>query len=258
MLGLKPERLHVTELTNLEISICGKSFVADMSGALFWPSEGALIVSDLDLAALDTASSTNPENFDPGLMASQAGETLNRLASVIDKYQATRVIALGNGVSGSGSGRPSHVENSGTTGLALHIDEEDLKTLSIMQNHCSWIWVCDGIPDDRCCQGGETRKSFFAEGLTLCHRPTPGLATHEIAGALRPAARVSRYGHELRRPCFIVDGLRAILPAFATFAGGRNILGDDFEPIFGARGMDVLMLGHDGLYSIAPRLLIPD
>ncbi len=247
MLELKTERLNFNEMTNLEISICGKSFLADMSGALYWPSQRALIVADLDLA-----TATNSERGAPGILENETSETLSRLASVIDTYDALRVIALDGGIA------PDNTDGT-LASQGAHISEEDRKTLSIMQDHCSWIWVSD-IPDDKkgVLPGGEIRRSYTAEGLTLCHQPTRGLATHEISGALRPAAKVSRLGHEIRRPCFVSDGLRIILPAFATFAGGHNILGPEFEPMFGSRGWDVLMLGHDGLFSIAPRLLQPD
>ena len=49
MLELKPERLAFDDFQDQEISVCGKLFRADMSGALYWPSEDALIVADLHL-----------------------------------------------------------------------------------------------------------------------------------------------------------------------------------------------------------------
>ena len=49
MLELKPERLAFDDFQDQTISICGKVFRADMSGALYWPSEDALIVADLHL-----------------------------------------------------------------------------------------------------------------------------------------------------------------------------------------------------------------
>mgnify|MGYP003579649227 CR=1 FL=1 len=48
MLELKPERLASDDFQDQEISVCGKLFRADMSGALYWPSEDALIVADAD------------------------------------------------------------------------------------------------------------------------------------------------------------------------------------------------------------------
>ena len=47
MLVFKPERFDLGEYDSHPISVCGKSFVADMSGALFWPGKQTLIISDL-------------------------------------------------------------------------------------------------------------------------------------------------------------------------------------------------------------------
>ena len=71
--------------------------------------------------------------------------------------------------------------------------------------------------------------------------------THEIAGHIHPAARLSAR-HALRRPCFVGNGLRLIVPAFGTYTGGLNILDEAFEPLFGSDGMSVWMLGQEGLY----------
>jgi hypothetical protein len=49
-----------------------------------------------------------------------------------------------------------------------------------------------------------------------------------------------------------------VLPAFGTFAGGLNILEPPFEPLFGNDGMCVWMLGQEGLYPVATRLLKED
>lgn len=262
MLELKRNRLNVTELTSQQISVCGKSFYADMSGALFWPSQRAVIVADLKIAA----RVARKPGAGAGRHGLNAGETLARLAAVVDHFNALTVIALGCGVAGVSGKRNGETdeaarettvdfEGTGQVGDGVQIDDEDRKTLSIMQDHCKWIWVSD---ENYGSLGGSVCRAFEAEGLTVRHRPEPGLATHEIAGGLCPAVKISRHGHEIRRPCFIGDGLRVILPAFATFAGGHNILGAAFEPMFGARGRTILMLGHDGLYPIAPRLLAPD
>jgi uncharacterized protein len=48
------------------------------------------------------------------------------------------------------------------------------------------------------------------------------------------------------------------MPAFGTYAGGLNILEDAFEPLFGLDGMHVWMLGQEGLYPVATRLLKED
>jgi len=95
-------------------------------------------------------------------------------------------------------------------------------------------------------------------GLSLVHLPTSGRATHEIAGHLHPAARLSLYGHTLRRPCFIGNRLRLVMPAFGAFTGGLNVLDPAFLPLFGNDGFGVWMLGQEGVYPVATRQLNGD
>ena len=65
-------------------------------------------------------------------------------------------------------------------------------------------------------------------------------------------------GTSLRRPCFVGNGLRLVVPAFGTYTGGLNILDAAFEPLFGDDGLSVWMLGQEGLYPVATRLLRDD
>ena len=66
------------------------------------------------------------------------------------------------------------------------------------------------------------------------------------------------HGNTLRRPCFIGNGLRLVLPAFGAFTGGLNVLDDAFLPLFGHDGFAVWMLGEEGLYPVATRQLCED
>jgi hypothetical protein len=49
-----------------------------------------------------------------------------------------------------------------------------------------------------------------------------------------------------------------VLPAFGAFTGGLNVLDDAFAPLFGVDGLNVYLLGQEGLYPVASRLLRPD
>ena len=91
MLELKPERLDFDDYQDQTISICGKVFQADMSGALYWPAEDALIVADLHLEK-GSSYARRGQMLPPY----DTRETLQRLAEVIDRYDAATVIALGD------------------------------------------------------------------------------------------------------------------------------------------------------------------
>ena len=240
MLEFKPERFSVHEMTTQEISLCGRRLVADMSGAIYWPSERALLVSDLHLEK-GSAFAKRGQMLPPY----DTRETLQRLAEVIDRFQAETVIALGDSVHDRGA-----IER---------ISGEDLETLRIFQEHCEWIWITGNHdPEIPHALGGYQTSHITVEEITLKHEPTMGAATHEISGHLHPSAKISRHGHSVRRPCFVGNGMRLVMPAFGAYTGGLNILDNAFAPLFGSQGMSVWMLGHEGLYPVATRLLIAD
>ncbi len=240
LLELKPERLDVGEFSRQPLSVSGLAFVADVSGALYWPAEDALIVADLHLEKGSAFASR-------GIMLPpyDTSATLERLAATLDAYNAETVICLGDSFHDNGAdGR---------------MTAEDRETLAILQEDREWIWISGNhdtvIPE---CFGGHVLPELNVAGLTFRHEPAKGPVTHEIAGHLHPAARVSFHGHVIRRPCFVGNGNRLVLPAFGTYAGGLNVLDDAFAPLFGSDGLSVLVLGQEGLYPIAPRLLKED
>ena len=240
MLSLKPERFDLNDFNTQPISICGKSFVADQSGALYWPAEKTLIVADLHLEKGSAYASR-------GIMLPpyDTRRTLLRLVEAIDRYDAETVIALGDSLH--------------DVGAAERINDDDLEILKIIQEDRQWIWVTGNHdPEVHDIFGGEAADEMTIGGITLRHEPEAGPVTHEIAGHMHPAARISLHGTGLRRPCFVGNGLRLVMPAFGAFTGGLNILDDAFQPLFTNDGLSVWMLGEEGLYPIAARLLRRD
>jgi DNA ligase-associated metallophosphoesterase len=240
MLELKPERLDFDDFQDQTITVCGKVFRADMSGALYWPSQDVLLVADLHLEK-GSSYARKGQLLPPY----DTRDTLQRLAEVIDRYDAGTVIALGDSV--------HDLEACQRIGI------EELEILQIMQEDRDWIWVTgnhDPSIGERL--GGSVTGDIEVEGIVLRHEPRPGQITHEIAGHLHPAARISVHGYTLRRPCFVGNGRRLVMPAFGTFTGGLNVLEPPFEPLFGNDGLRVWMLGQEGLYPVATRLLRED
>lgn len=237
MLKLKSERHGADDFASQPISICGKQFIADQSGALYWPAEQALIVADLHLEKGSSFARSGQL-----LPPYDTRETLAKLAAVIDRYQPETLIALGDSFHDGDGGE--------------RMGEEDLETLGMLQEDCEWIWVTgnhDATISPRV--GGFVTGAVTVEGINLRHEPHIGRATHEIAGHLHPAARISLHGYMLRRACFVSNGLRLVMPAFGAYTGGLNVLDAAFQPMFGNDGMRVWMLGQEGLYPVATRLL---
>ena len=237
---LKPERYDTGDYNDHPVALCGKIFRADVSGALYWPAERALIVSDLHL---EKGSSFARRGI--MLPPYDTRETLQRLAEAIDRWHPDTVIALGDSLHDSGG--------------AARIVQEDLQSLRILQEDREWIWVTgnhDPVIASRL--GGHVVSGLTVEGITFRHEPRAGRVTHEVGGHFHPAAKVSMHGHTFRRPCFVGNGLRLVMPAFGSFCGGLNVLDAAFERLFGNDGMAVWLLGQEGLYPIATRLLRED
>jgi DNA ligase-associated metallophosphoesterase len=237
---LKPERIGIEDFAEQPLSICGKAFLAHKFGALYWPGEDALIIADMHLEK-GSAFAVHGQMLPPY----DTRETLRKLATLIDHYQPQTIIALGDSL---------HDPDA-----ADRMDAHDLETLHILQEDRDWIWIT-GNHDHKIAPvlAGYAVPEITVSGITLRHAPHPGAATHEIAAHFHPAARLVLNGTSLRRPCFVGNGLRLIVPAFGAYTGGLNILDVAFEPLFGGDGLAVWMLGHEGLYPIAPRLLRGD
>ena len=228
MVTLKPERLDAGEFDEQPLSICGKSFIADHSGALYWPAEDALIISDLAVARG---------------VGRDTSQILLKLAQVIDKFAAQTVICLGS---------PGASPSSG-------LEPSELDTLRMLQDEREWIWLMDDArPELADALRGHIRSELQVAGINLRHRPRLAPVTHEIAGHFNPAARISLNGHIIRRPCFAGNGRRLVLPVFGSHAGGLNVLDVAFASLFDNGGQSVWMLGQEGLYPVASRLLRED
>ena len=240
MLHLQSERLGLADNHSMPLSLCGKVFAADITGALYWPGERTLLVADLHLEKASAAAVRGRM-----LPPYDTRETLMRLAEAIDRHEPDRVVALGDSLH--------------DIAAVDRIGADDLDVLRLIQDGRDWVWVT-GNHDPAIASelGGRAVGELRLGGIALRHIPQTGRVSHEIAGHMHPAARLSRYGHTVRRPCFVHNGRRLIVPAFGSFTGGLNILDDAFLPLFGVDGFSVLMLGQEGLYPIATRLLQGD
>jgi len=224
------------------IAVGGRRLTPDRSGALYWEAERTLIVADLHLekaAALAGRGALLPP-YD-------TRETLARLAGAVARYDPARIVALGD----------SFHRLDGPASMG----EEERAALARLQRRREWVWIAGNHdPEIAACAGGRVCAELRLGGLVLRHEPAPGPAAGEIAGHLHPVAKLARAGATLRRPCFVGDGRRLVLPAFGAFTGGLNVRDAAFAALFGRAGeaMAVWVVGEEGLYPVAPEALRPD
>jgi DNA ligase-associated metallophosphoesterase len=204
--------------------------VLDPAGALYWPEEGALIVSDLHLEKGSSFAARGVL-----LPPYDTAATLARLAHVVARYAPRLVIALGD----------SFHDGEGPARIA----ETDRATLAALQRGREWLWVA-GNHDPAPARGvGGRGAAMLALGaLVFRHEPTAEAHDGEVAGHLHPVARVAVRGRAIGRRCFASDGRRLVMPAFGAYAGGLNVRHRAFAPLFGS-AFTAHLLGERRLYA---------
>lgn len=221
------------------ILLCGRSLIADTTGAIFWPAESALIVADLQLS-----NCSYLEGHDVLLPPYDTASSFEKLEEALDRYEPEKVIALGDSFGGSAS-----------TGLSHH--QKDW--LQDMMEGRSWYWVTgdDGyeLPAGI---GGKVVSQLTLNGVKFRADAVRAPVTNEIAGGLHPVAQVSQYGHVLRGRCFVSNGMRLIMPALGKYSAGENVLGSAFDPFLGQGALFVWFLAQGYVFPVAPPQLIED
>lgn len=224
------------------ILMSGKAFVADVSGALFWPAEETLIVSDLHLKRdANTLGAHSP------FQNHQTRATLIKLSHLILEYNAKQVVILGDGL---------HPTNS----YEQFLSNEDTDRLRALQEMAEWIWVTDSkpIPDFLIDFNATVLSSFSFGGLTFRHKPVAGPIAHEIAGSLHPIAKTKSQYKGAEQRCFVSNNVRIVMPSFAQQQQGRNVLDKAFTPIFASQSLYIWLIGLSTVEPVASRLLQPD
>jgi DNA ligase-associated metallophosphoesterase len=213
------------------LEVLGVSFIADLSGALFWEEQGLLVVSDLHL---EKGSSFARRGV--LLPPYDTAATLALLGILIGRRNPRMVIALGD------SFHDSDAHN--------RLSRADSEAIVAMQARRDWIWISGNhdpaLPSDI---GGIVAEEVAVGPIVFRHEPTG--APGEIAGHLHPKARVATRGRSMERRCFACDGERAVMPAFGAYTGGLSIRDAAFAKIFQTLGFMAHVLGDNRLHSIA-------
>jgi len=213
------------------LEVLGVSFIADLSGALFWEEQGLLVVSDLHL---EKGSSFARRGV--LLPPYDTAATLELLGVLIGRRNPRMVIALGD------SFHDSDAHNL--------LSRADSEAIVAMQARRDWIWISGNhdpaLPSDI---GGIVAEEVAVGPIVFRHEPTG--APGEIAGHLHPKARVATRGRSMERRCFACDSERAVMPAFGAYTGGLSIRDAAFAKIFQTLGFMAHVLGDNRLHSIA-------
>lgn len=242
MLAAEPQRNTVEILQDTRASrilLGGRSFVADPTGALYWPAENTLVVADLHLATCSYL-----EGDDVVLPPYDTASAFEKLEDAIDRYDPDRVVALGNSFGGFSS-----------EGLSQHQSD----WLQDMMEGREWYWVMSAdhaMPPEAL--GGTAVPHLMLGGVKFRADPVRAPVANEIAGGLHPVAQVSHYGHPVRGRCFVTNGMRMILPSLGDYSLGQNVLSSSFDPLLSQGGLYVWFISQERVYPVASPQLIED
>lgn len=222
------------------IKLCGVTLLPDVTGALYWPEEDTLIVSDLHFEK-NPAFAKRGVNLPPH----DTSSTLTVLEGLFRFYRPWRVVVLGDSFQDEDA--------------SLRLSAGETTRLKALTLNSEWVWVSGkNDPEPPKDFGGEAAENFSIGSLVLRHEPGAPGTIGEIAGYLHPAARVMSRGRHIRRKCFLSDKDRIVLPALGAFTGGRNVLSEPFTELFPKKRFHAWILGNDTVYPVAATRLLLD
>src|SRR5258706_9809103 len=182
MAGTSPamtENVVASVISQTVLDVAGVTFLADLSGALFWEQESLLVVSDLHLEKGSSFAARGVL-----LPPYDTVATLGRLGAVIARHDPRMVIALGD----SFHDRDAHGR----------LSAPDRGTIAALQVRRDWIWISGNhdpaLPSDL---GGVVASEVAIGPIAFRHAP-PG-AVGGIAGNLHSKTRVTRRGRSMER-----------------------------------------------------------
>ncbi|MDD9706838.1 MAG: ligase-associated DNA damage response endonuclease PdeM [Paracoccaceae bacterium] len=182
-------------------TLAGETLHALPSGALHWPAQGLLAVSDLHFGK----SERRVRRGGMALPPYEVQDTLTRLQADLDATRATTVICLGD----------SFDDLAAQDGLT---DDARL-WIARLQAGRRWIWAEGNHDPGPVDLGGTHLAELRLPPLTFRHIADPA-GQGEISGHYHPKAQIRTRAGTLSRPAFLIDASRVILPAYGTYTGG--------------------------------------
>lgn len=205
-------------------TLCDAALMARADGALFWPDQRLLVVSDLHMGRSERLARRGGGLLPPY----DSRATLLRLDHAIEETRPERVICLGD----------SFDDMAAAEGL----DEPDRLWLIRLMAGRDWIWVEGNHDPGPIDIGGTHRAEVTVAALTFRHIAETG-ALAEVSGHYHPKLRIAGQSHR----AFLLDAARLILPAFGTYTGGLAADDPVLMGLMGPQARAILCTGRAAL-----------
>jgi uncharacterized protein len=187
--------------------------------AVYWPSARTLLVADLHLGKCETIRANGAPMPETVLSAD-----LERLAGVIARTEASRVIVLGDLLHAAVGVTPWLIDEVAAWRAQLRAE---LELVVVPGNHDTRIAAVADAWSLRVAREPLTEGPFG-----FCHQPCERPGVYMWAGHLHPLARIQSRRDSLELPCFWLGERTGVLPAFSAFTGGVCVDPGPGERIF--------------------------
>ncbi|WP_367183145.1 ligase-associated DNA damage response endonuclease PdeM [Cypionkella sp.] len=177
-------------------TLASADLIALASGALFWPAEKLLVVSDLHFGKSERLARRGGALLPPF----ETRDTLQRLDDDLESTGARRVICLGDSFDDLHS--------------ADAMDAGDQLWLTRLIAGRDWVWIEGNHDAGPFALGGSHLADMQLGPLAFRHIASGD--TPEISGHYHPKLRLAGRA----RRCFLLDATRVIMPAYGSYTGG--------------------------------------
>ncbi len=196
----------------------GAELTALPEKALWWAAEHLLVVSDLHLGKAERMARRGHGLVPPY----EAQETLACLEELVSRWEPRQIICLGDSFDDSAA--------------AAALPPEVTLTLSRLMAGRRWTWILGNHDPGPFDIGGTCARELTLGGITFRHIADQQAVAPEVSGHFHPKASV----RGARRPAFVTDGRKLILPAFGTYTGGLDVTDPAISRLMGPNACAVL------------------
>ncbi|WP_162408799.1 ligase-associated DNA damage response endonuclease PdeM [Acuticoccus sediminis] len=214
-------------------TLAGMDVLLDPTGALYWPAEDLLVVSDLHLETGSSYARTGQM-----LPPYDTAITLAALAEAVRRHRPSRVLSLGD----------TFHDPFGAERLAGPARD----MLASLMDIAEFIWITGNHEKDGAAAlGGSVHEAITIAGTTFRHIPSAEPAEErEVAGHLHPAARISLKGRTLKRRCFVGCARRLVMPAMGCLTGGLPVSDPVFASLWPTTRPELHLMGRNRVYAL--------
>ena len=204
-----------------DFTLAGAALQALGTGALFWPAESLLCVSDLHLGK----SGRHGHPGEATLPPYKTQETLARLETDIKATRAKTIICLGDSFDDPRAAR--------------HLSESEKLWIASLQAGRRWVWIEGNHDPGPVDLGGTHLAELPIPPLVFRHIARPG-QSGEVSGHYHPGATVRIKDRDITRPAFLLDSDRVILPAYGIYTGRLHSNDDMLQRLMRREALAVL------------------